>query len=354
MSQTIINVGLIGYGVSGRVFHAPVLTSVPGFRLHKVYETRPENIAAINKNYPDAEVVSDTGEIFESEDIQLVIVAAPNHVHFSYAKKALESGKNVLVEKPFTCTSREADELIVIAAKANKLLTVNHNRRWDGDFRTVEKVIKSGLLGEIVEYEAHFDKFRPEPGVSWKYQKASPASGTLYDLGSHLIDQAQCLFGLPEEIFGYIDAQRKNAEVVDSFEVILKYPDKKITLKSGMIIREPAPHFSVHGRKGSFIKYGVDIQEEELLRGKIPKESKNWGREPEAMYGRINTDIEGLHVAGTIESEAGDYRELYRNIYQVLTEEKALAVTARQARDTVRIIELAEQSSREKRWVRFE
>ncbi len=354
MNQTIINVGLIGYGLSGRVFHAPILTSVPGFHLHTVYETRPENIALINKRYPEAKVVADTDEIFRNENIELVIVATPNHVHFSYAKKALESGKNVLVEKPFTCTSEEADELISIAKKTGKVLTVNHNRRWDGDFRTVEKVIKSNLLGEIVEYEAHFDKFRPEPGVSWKYQKASQASGTLYDLGSHLIDQAQCLFGLPEEVFGYIDVQRKNAEAVDSFEVILRYPDKKVTLKSGMMIREAAPHFSIHGRKGSFIKYGVDIQEEELNNGKIPKECKDWGLEPEVMYGKINTDIEGLHVTGIIESEAGDYRELYRNVYGVLTEGEELAVTAQQARNTIRIIELAEQSSEEKRWMRFE
>lgn len=354
MSQITINIGLIGYGLSGRVFHTPILTSVPGFHLHTVYETRDENIAAIKKRYPDAKVVSDTDEIFENKDIHLVVVATPNHVHYSYAKKALESGKNVLVEKPFTCTSQEADELIAIAKKTNKLLTVNHNRRWDGDFRTVEKVVKSNLLGEIVEYEAHFDKFRPEPGASWKYQKASPASGTLYDLGSHLIDQAQCLFGLPEAVFGYIDAQRKNAEVVDSFEVILKYPDRKVTLKSGMIVREPAPHFSIHGRKGSFIKYGADIQEEDLHRGKVPKESEDWGREPEYMYGRINTEMEGLHITGTIESESGDYRELYRNIYLALTEDQVLAVTAQQARDTIRIIELAEQSSREKRWIRFE
>lgn len=354
LSQTIVNVGLIGYGLSGQIFHAPILTSVPGFNLYMVYETKPANIEAIKKKYPDAKVVSDVKEIFGSKDIQFVIVATPNIVHFSYAKKAMESGKNVLVEKPFTCTSQEADELIAIAKKTNKLLTVNHNRRWDSDFKTVEKVIKNNLLGEIVEYEAHYDRFRPEIGDNWRFQKASPAAGTLYDLGSHLIDQAQYLFGLPKEVFGYVDVQRKNSEVVDSFEMILKYPNLKVTLRSGMIVREPAPHFSINGRKGSFVKYGMDVQEEELLSGKMPKECKDWGREPEAIYGKINTEIDGLHVTGTVESEAGDYRELYRNIYQVLTGAEELAVTAQQARNTIRIIELAEQSSKEKRWVKFE
>lgn len=354
MSQTIVNVGLIGYGFSGRIFHAPILTSVPGFYLKMVYETKPANIEAIKKRYPDAKVVSEVNEIFESKDIQLVVVATPNSVHFSYAKKAMESGKNVLVEKPFTCTSEEADELIAIAKNTNRLLTVNHNRRWDSDFRTVEKVIKNGLLGEIVEYETHYDKFSPEIGDNWRYRKISPASGNLYDLGSHLIDQAQYLFGLPEEVFGYIGAQRKNSEVVDSFEVLLKYPILKVTLKSSMIVREPTPHFNIDGRKGSFVKFGMDVQEDELLSGKIPDECKDWGREPEAIYGKLNTEIGGLHVIGTIESEAGDYRELYRNIYQVLSGDGELAVTARQARNTIRIIELAEQSSKEKRWVKFE
>lgn len=354
MSQTIVNVGLIGYGFSGRIFHAPILTSVPGFNLQMVYENIPENVMGINKRYPDAKVVSDVNEIFESEDIQLVIVATPNNIHFSYAKKAMESGKNVLVEKPFTCTSQEADELIAIAKKTNKLLTVNQNRRWDSDFRTVEKVIKNNLLGEIVEYEAHFDKFRPEIGDNWRYQKASPAAGTLYDLGPHLIDQALHLFGLPEEVFGYVDAQRKNSEVVDSFEVILKYPNLKVTLKSGMIIREAAPHFSIHGRKGSFVKFGIDVQEDELIRGKKPNEYKEWGREPKTIHGKINTEVGGLQVTGTVESEAGDYRELYRNIYQVLTGTEVLAVTAQQARNTIRIIELAELSNKEKRWEKFE
>lgn len=354
MSQTIVNVGLIGYGFGGQVFHGPILTSVPGFNLYMVYETKLANIELIKKRHPDAKVVSDVNEIFESKDIHLVIVATPNIVHFSYAKKAMENGKNVLVEKPFTCTSKEADELIAVARKTNKLLTVNHNRRWDSDFRTVEKIIKNNLLGEIIEYEAHYDRFKPEIGDNWRFQKASPAGGTLYDLGSHLIDQAQHLFGLPEEIFGYVDVQREKSEVVDSFEVILKYQDLKVTLKSGMIVREPAPHFCLNGRKGSFVKYGMDVQEEELILGKVPGECEDWGREPEVIHGKINTEIDGMHITGTVESEAGDYRELYRNIYQALTGNEELAVTAQQARNTIRIIELAEQSSKEKRWVRFE
>ncbi len=354
MNQSIINVGLIGFGLGGRIFHAPILTAVPGFQLHTVYETREENVKTIHRCYPGAKVVSDVNEIFESKDIQLIVVATPNNVHFSYAKKAMENGKHVLVEKPFTCTSSEAEELIEISKKTNKVLTVNHNRRWDSDFKTVQKVIKSEMLGEIVEYEAHYDRYRPEVGENWRDKKSSAASGMLYDLGSHLIDQVQYLFGLPNEIFAYIDTQRKNSEVVDAFEILLKYDTLKVTLKSGMIVREPAPHFALHGRKGSFVKYGMDVQEDELILGKRPNEGKEWGREPEAIYGKINTEIGGVHVSGTVESEAGDYRELYRNLYQVITNEEELIVTPQQACNTIKIIELAEQSNREKRWVKYE
>lgn len=354
MNQTIINVGLIGYGFGGKVFHAPLLTGIPGLKLLKVYETRPENIKDIQKKYRETRVVSNINDIFDDQDIQLVVVATPNRFHFDYAKLAMAKGKHVVVEKPFTVTSQEADELIAIAKQTNTLLTVHHNRRWDSDFKTVVKIIQSNLLGEIVEYEVHYDRFRAELKNSWKEQKSSPGAGVLYDLGSHLVDQAQYLFGLPQEIFGYLETQRRDAEVPDSFEIILKYPYHKVTLKAGMLIRETGPHFSIHGRKGSFLKFGMDVQEKELIAGKIPDDYVDWGKEPEELYGKINTEVNGIHVMGKVESEAGDYRAFYRNVYKALLGEEELAVTPQQARNTIRILELAEQSSAEKRWLTYE
>lgn len=353
MSSEIINIGLIGYGMGGRYFHAPVLSSVPGLKLSKVVERKADNIAHIREHYPEAEVASQPDEVFIDPAVHLVVIATPNHTHFELARRALESGKHVIIEKPFTVTSLEADILIELAQKMGKLLTVHHNRRWDSDFKTVEKIVRSQLLGELVEYEAHFDRYWPTLRNTWKEKKTSPGADVLYNLGPHLIDQAICLFGLPEEVFGFEEIQRPDAEIADSFEILLRYPGLKVTLKSGMLVREAGPHFSLHGRKGSFIKFGMDVQERALSGGLLPKDCPDWGIEPAELQGKINTEVNGIHFTGKVESETGDYREFYRNIYQTLQGEAALAITPSQARTTIRIIELAKQSHDEKRWLKF-
>ncbi|NFL96118.1 oxidoreductase [Clostridium botulinum] len=351
--RKVINIGLIGYGSAGRIFHAPMIASLEGLNLYKVYETREENINALRKLFENALVTNNVDEILEDENIELVIIATPNSIHYTLAKKALEKGKNVVLEKPFTVNTKEADELIKLAKNKNKLLTVHHNRRWDSDFRTVKKVIENNLLGEIVEYEAHFDRFRNYlKKNSWKEENHA-GSGILYDLGSHLIDQAQCLFGLPKEIFADLRIQRENSNIIDNFEVILNYDKLKVTLKAGMLVREKGPHFIVLGTKGSFIKYGMDIQEENLKNGLIPKDFNNWGKEPETLWGKINTEVNELHMDGKIESELGDYRSFYKNVYLSILGEEELEVKPIQARNTIRIIELAQKSSEEKRWIKF-
>ncbi|AUM91642.1 Gfo/Idh/MocA family oxidoreductase [Clostridium botulinum] len=351
--RKVINIGLIGYGSAGRIFHAPMIASLEGLNLYKVYETREENINALRKLFENALVTNNVDEILEDENIELVIIATPNSIHYTLAKKALEKGKNVVLEKPFTVNTKEADELIKLTKNKNKLLTVHHNRRWDSDFRTVKKVIENNLLGEIVEYEAHFDRFRNYlKENSWKEENHA-GSGILYDLGSHLIDQAQCLFGLPKEIFADLRIQRENSNVIDNFEVILNYDKLKVTLKASMLVREKGPHFIVLGTKGSFIKYGMDIQEENLKNGLIPKDFNNWGKEPESLWGKINTEVNELHMDGKIESELGDYRSFYKNIYLSILGEEELEVKPIQARNTIRIIELAQKSSEEKRWIKF-
>lgn len=349
----LINVGLVGFGMAGSVFHAPFITNVPGLRLTKIRETRSANIAVANERYPEAEIVKDVKAIFEDAAIDLVVLATPNSSHLSLAKEALQAGKHVVVEKPFTVTSAEADELIELAESKGKLLTVFQNRRWDSDFKTIVKIVSENLLGEVVEYEAHFDRYRyflkPD---TWKEEDA-PGSGLLYDLGSHLIDQALCLFGLPSEVSADLRTQREGSEIIDNFHLMLFYPNLRVILKAGMLVREQGPRYKIYGDRGSFLKHGMDVQEAALKEGQFPKGSANWGIEPEEIWGKLNTDYEGLHIVGKIESEAGDYTAFYSNVYNALLEEEELEVKPEQARNTIRVIELAIQSDKEKRSIRF-
>jgi scyllo-inositol 2-dehydrogenase (NADP+) len=348
-----VKVGLIGYGMAGQIFHAPVITSVPGLILHKIRETRPENIALAQSRYPGAEIVSDTRFILDDAAIDLVVIATPNTSHFSLARQALLAGKHVVVDKPFTISAAEADELIALARQQDRLLTVHHNRRWDSNARTLRKVIANQLLGRLVELEIHFDRFRNflRPGA-WR-EENTPGSGILYDLGAHLIDEALCLFGLPDAITADERIQRNGGKTIDNFTVVLDYDQLKVTLKSGMLVRETGPVYVLLGEQGSFVKYGMDVQEAALKAGIRPNDMPDWGREPEASWGQLNTDYQGQHLVARVESEPGDYRGYYENVYQAIIGQAELAVTAEQARNTIRIIELAMQSSAEKRTVAF-
>ena len=348
-----IRVGLIGFGMAGRVFHAPTITSVAGLALTKIRETKADNIRIIQERYPGAVIVPDSKAIFEDDTIDLVVIATPNISHFPLTKEALLAGKNVVVDKPFTITSAEADELIALAQQQNKLLSVYHNRRFDSTTKTAKKVIDSGALGRLVEYEVRYDRFRNTLRKDAWREEALPGSGILYDLGAHLIDQAQYFFGLPEAVTADVRIQREGAKATDNFEVILHYPGLKVTLKSGMLVRELGPHMMLLGDQGSFVKYGMDVQEEALKAGLTPKDVPNWGEEPQASWGTLNTDLNGLHIIGKVESERGDYSGYYANIYKALLGEEELIVKPQTARNTIRIVELANQSSEEKRTVPF-
>ncbi|BDU51039.1 Gfo/Idh/MocA family oxidoreductase [Haliovirga abyssi] len=349
-----LNIGIAGFGLGGRVFHAPILASLEDYYIiKKIMTSNKENIKKANETYPEAEIVSKYEEILYDKSIDIVVIALPNLLHKEFAEKALFAGKHVVVEKPFTVTTKEAIELIKIAKNMNKIVSVNHNRRWDSDFLTVKKVIKSKTLGKIVEYEAHFDRFRNYiKDGTWKEAK-KVGSGILYDLGSHLIDQSLELFGRPKEVFADLRMQRENSTVIDNFELILYYDELKVTLKASMLVREKGYKYSVFGREGTFVKSGTDIQEEELRKGNIPKDISNWGKEPENIWGEINSTINGMNIKGKIESENGDYRNFYINIYKAIAGEENLSVTPESATDVIHIIELAMLSNKEKRIVKF-
>ncbi|WP_207435297.1 oxidoreductase [Sabulibacter ruber] len=352
-TQEKIRVGLIGFGMAGQIFHAPFLHVVEGFDLVKIRETREPNIQLAQSRYPQAQITSQADDIIQDEAIDLVVVATPNSSHYDLAKKALLAGKHVVVEKPFTATSAEAEELIQLAKEQQKVLTVYHNRRWDSDFKTVQKVVQQGLLGNLVEYKAHFDRFRPNlKGNTWK-EEAAPGSGIVFDLGSHLIDQALVLFGTPQEISADVRIQRPSSPVIDKFEATLFYDSLKVTLSAGVLVREPSPRYTLHGDKGSFLKYGLDVQEKALNDGLLPHTTPNWGVEPESIWGHLNTEHQGLHFIGKLESEAGHYRSFYDNVYGAITGQTELAVKPEQARDVIKVVELIMQSSQEKRTLPF-
>ncbi|HZJ80568.1 MAG TPA: oxidoreductase [Dysgonamonadaceae bacterium] len=345
-----IKTGIIGYGLSGRVFHAPFVDVVEGFELSKISTADPKKINLANKRYPNTTIVPDGQSIIDDKEIDLVIVTSPNTVHFDWAKAALLANKHVVVEKPFTVTLAEAEELVELAKQQKKILTVYHNRRVTSDTKTVKKILDSGVLGDIVDYETHFDRFRPEPKEGAWREDPLPGSGIFYDLGSHLIDQSLYFFGMPQAVTAQISTVRPWAKADDTFDVKLHYPTHTAVLKSASLAKIPGATYQIHGTKGSFVKYGLDVQEEHLDKGAIPN-TPDWGMEPEAIWGTLKIEHEGIEMCSTIKSENGDYRDYFINLRDAIWGKTEIAVTAEEGANVMRIIELAIQSSEEKRTV---
>ncbi|WP_152392837.1 oxidoreductase [Paenibacillus guangzhouensis] len=344
-----INVGIVGYGLSGEVFHAPLIQSIEGMEVLKIVSSDPHKV---RRKFPDMEVVSSIEDLLSDERIDLVVITSPNSTHYSFAKQSLLAGKHVIVEKPFVIHTEEAKDLIETANGQNKLLSVFHNRRWDNDFQTVKHCIESDAMGEVYLYEAHFDRYRPEVRERWREQ-IGPGSGMLYDLGSHLIDQALYLFGNPISVYGDVFAQRVGSSVDDYFHIILNYGKMRVILHSGSIVSNPGPKFQVHGSKGSFIKYGLDSQEDSLRQGKVPG-SPGWGRDHEKWYGELTKEIGDQWTTNKIETIPGSYENFYQGIYQSIINNAPLPVSANEAMNTIKVIELAKKSSSEQKTVSFE
>lgn len=343
----IIQTGVASYGLSGQVFHAPFLETNAGFNIKKVWE-RTKNLSV--QRYPHVEIVRNYKEMLNDKDIELIIVNTPDKTHYDFCKQALEAGKHVVVEKPFTLNTKEGEELTELARSKNLVLSVYQNRRWDGDFRTVQKVMDEQLLGEVVEYEAHFDRFKNfvVPGV-WKEQ-ASSFPGLIYDLGAHMIDQALVLFGLPESVTADLRIQRPGGEVNDYFNVKFNFPETVVTVKGGFLVREKGPRYIIHGTEGSFLKWGVDPQEQDLIDGYFP-EGPDWGKEEEEYWGILNTQVNGLHYYGKVETLPGNYHGYFDNIYYAIRKGEKLAVSAEQGLNVIRVIEASLQSNEENRAV---
>jgi predicted dehydrogenase len=270
-----IRVGLIGYGFVGKTFHAPLIQSVPGLKLAFVGSTQPDKVHA---DVPGATVIADRDSVATHPDVDLVVIASTNETHLPLAKAALLAGKDVVVDKPFTLTLADARELAALAEKQGKLLAVFQNRRWDSSFLGAKKILREGTLGEISHYESHYDRFRPNVRVRWR-EMPGPGAGLWYDLAPHLIDQALELMGLPDSLFANFAWQREGAQTEDWAHVELIYPKSRVILHSSVLVSGGVPNFIIHGTRGSWVKYGLDIQEKQLMAGQKPGTS-GWGVDP--------------------------------------------------------------------------
>ncbi|MDP4284327.1 MAG: Gfo/Idh/MocA family oxidoreductase [Bacteroidota bacterium] len=335
-----INTALCSFGMSGWVFHAPFINVNPHFNLYAVWE-RNKNLA--EKKYPAIKTYRKLEDMLADDAVELVIVNTPNYTHYEYAKKALEAGKHVIVEKPFTINIDEGKELIELARKKNKIVTVYQNRRYDSDYKTIRKVVNENLLGDLVEVEMHFDRFKEELSPKIHKEISGPGTGSLFDLGSHLIDQALQLFGMPKKLFADIRIVRPLSRVDDYWEILLYYENLRVRIKSSYIVREALPGYILHGLKGSFIKPKTDIQETLLQRGVVPGKS-DWGLEPETEKGLLHTEINGKVVREYVQSERGNYGEYYDEVFESIRNEKPIHVTPGQGLNVIRIIEAAFRS----------
>lgn len=343
----IINVAIIGYGLSGRVFHSTIIRSVEGFNITKVVTSDPVKEALAKSDIENVVVVQSTDDVIQDPDIHLIVISTPNISHVKIAEMAIMSKKHVIVEKPFTVTVKEAEYLIKLANDFDVVLSVYHNRRFDGDYKTILKIIDSGTLGRLVELESHFDRFKNEVKTDDWRENDLPGTGVLYDLGSHLIDQVIHKFGMPIEIYADMAAQRFG-KVDDQFEMILYYEGLKVTLKSGSLVKEPLPRFVLQGTKGAFVKYGLDVQEDDLKAGHLPSDDPfddGWGSEPETLWGKLNT----VNECKRIETLRGDYRSYYRNIYGAIQFGEPLLVEPKDGLNVIKIIEAAIESNRLKK-----
>jgi scyllo-inositol 2-dehydrogenase (NADP+) len=341
----VINTAICSFGMSGWVFHAPFISANPGFNFYGVWE-RTKNLA--QEKYPKVITFRTLEDLLADKNVELVIVNTPSVTHYDYARQALLAGKHVIVEKPFTATVAQAQELIDLAATQGKMLSVFQNRRYDSDFKTVKKILDQKLLGNMVDCELHYDRFVPE--LSYKTHKETPtgAVGSIYDLGSHLIDQALQLFGMPHSLYADIAHNRPNTQVDDYFDIKLLYQNHRVSCKCSYYVREALPGYIFHGTLGSFIKTKGDVQETQLQQHMSPADDK-YGIEAEADRGLLHTEIDGKTVKELVPSENGNYADYYKAIYNTLANNAPLPVTALQGLNVIKIIEAAYKSHAEQK-----
>ncbi|KAL2074609.1 hypothetical protein VTL71DRAFT_8387 [Oculimacula yallundae] len=351
------NVGVIGYGMSAKVFHIPIILRTPSFTLSAIVQRTPTPSNSAPSDHPNVKIYNSTNDIFSDPSIDVIVITTTPDTHFEFTSSALEAGKHVLVEKPFVPTSSQAETLISLSESTGKLICVYQNRRWDSDFLTVKKLIEEDTIGRIVEFNTHFDRYKPVKPDTWKGTLGMEnAGGVLYDLGTHLIDQVYTLFGLPESVLAVFANQRDGAPVEgeepDSITILLQYGKGSgkplVTIKAGvMSIETEQPRYWIRGTKGSFKKFHLDVQEDQLQAGMKPGDT--WfGVESEERAGSLVVLEKGKPVQKVWSNvEPVTYRRLYEEFARAIEGggEQAVPVKASEARDVLRIIEAAREAA---------
>ncbi|MDO6706053.1 oxidoreductase [Photobacterium sp. 1_MG-2023] len=337
MSYTPVKTAIVGYGFSAKTFHLPFIAALPQLELTAISSSQQ---AAVEADWPGVVCYSKAESMLVESDAELVIITAPNDVHYHLAKLALENGKHVIVEKPFVTRVEDGEALIRLAEDKGRVLSVFHNRRWDGDFLTVKKMIEAGTLGELKYFESHFDRFRPEVRQRWREQ-AQDGGGILFDLAPHLLDQAIALFGAPTALTAQCEMLRPGAKTIDYFNLILRYPTHFVHLHANLYSPEPNLRYKVLGAAGKYEKYGLDPQEDYLKAGVLP-EQPEWAAEAASQYGQCH------HATGSqvVPTELGGYQHYFIGVADAIREGKANPVPAQEALLNIRLIELAMESSR--------
>ena len=332
-----VGVGLIGYGLASRVFHAPLIDAAQGLRLAAVVSSDPAKVAA---DYPEVPVVATPEALFDDAEVELVVIATPNHLHAPLARQALERGRHVVVDKPFTETLQQARDLAALASRQGLLLSVFQNRRYDADFLSLRRILAEGAVGRPVALESRFDRFRPQPTQRWR-DRPGVGAGVWFDLGAHLVDQALVLFGPPQALYADIAAVRDGAQVDDDFHVVLSYPRLRVVLRASSLAAAETPRFSLLGEAGAYEKFGFDTQEAALRRRERPGGSGSWGADPHP--GLLTRGEPRLETP--VEQEPGDYPRYYAAVHDALRGGGDNPVTPEEACDVMAILELARESS---------
>ena len=346
---TSVKIGLMGYGFAGATFHAPVIAhcgapaqqpNEPYACLAAIATSQPAKALA---DYPKARAVPDLDALLALDDIECVVIATPNDTHFDMAAKVLHAGKHVVVDKPVTLSAAEAVTLARLAQERNLVFAPFHNRRWDGDFLTVRQLLAKGTLGRVAHYESHFDRFRPQVRERWREQ-ASRGGGLLFDLGPHLIDQALVLFGPPETVYATVKVHRDGAGAADYVHLLLSYPDKEAVLHASALCAIEPPRFAIHGTLGSYVKYGLDTQEDQLKAGLRPGDEAFAAGNAAGTLRVMEGDRE---VERELPTRNGDYASFYIALAEAVQHGVKFPVSPQDAVDVMTIIELAARSSDE-------
>ncbi len=344
-----LRVGIIGYGLAGSVFHAPLVAATPGMTVSAIVTGNPQRQAQARRDYPAATIYASADELFaNAELLDLVVVGAPNRAHVPLGIAALETGLPVVIDKPLAPSASEAERLLATAQRAGKLLSVFQNRRWDGDFLTVRHLIAADLLGPVIRLESRFDRFRPAPRPGAWRERPEPeeAGGLLFDIDAHLIDQAMQLFGTPVSVYAEVDIRRAEARVDDDSFVALRFAGGQVAhLWASVIPRQPGPRLRVIGLRGVYEKHGLDPQEASLRAGGRPGDD-GWGREPRERWGHLFTEVGGLATDGLVETLPGSYETYYALLRDALISGGQPPVDPTDSLAALRVIEAARESAR--------